>query len=426
MWVPEDDLATAARTAYIYGLPIVDLYRILHNFALDTTSPEFKAPLNAVSHSRALADPSDRSIVAINVDTPYSYAWLDLRGGPVELAMPPVPQGRYMSAQVVDLYTYIVGYVSPRTTGGVGQTTLIVGPSWDGSNPGQLPVFDCPTDLCLVLFRTQLFDDDDMVNVEALQNAVGVRSLAAHPLPAPTPIEPVDVRTPPAREFLRVLGWMLDLMPVLPDEIEIRASINALIAAGEQMDDVIVAGLQQGMADVTARMQSVRSSGEIFGSREFLGHDYLTRAAGAFLGILGNAAEEYLGVGYQADANGEMFDGSYRYAIRFTPESVPPVGAFWSITVYDADRLLYANDLNRYVLGSRQFADIAVDADGTRTIRIQHDRPAEISGWLPCPSGPFSLAFRTYLPGDAIRDGKWTAPPVTREDTFEPMTASET
>ena len=72
-----DSISDIAHEAFIYGLPTVDLYRILHDFALDPASPEFKAPLNDVFHSRRLADPHDRSIVAMNVDTPYSYAWLD-------------------------------------------------------------------------------------------------------------------------------------------------------------------------------------------------------------------------------------------------------------------------------------------------------------------------------------------------------------
>ena len=408
------DVRAAARVAFVYGMPSVDLYRILRNFALDPLSTEFKAPLNEVHHSRVLANPSDRSIVAMNVDTPYSYAWLDLRGGPVELTMPPVPEGRYMSAQIVDLYTYIVGYVSPRTTGRTGGTFLVTGPGWDGVNPRNLPTFACPTELCLVLIRTQLFDDADLSNVVALQDAVRVHSLAAEEPPALVPIDPVDVSGEPTSDFLRVLGWMLRLMPVLPDEVDVRARIARVIA--ERDDTAIVAGLKEGLADVLARTKTVRSSAEIFGSRDFLGHDYVSRAAGAFLGILGNAAEEYLGVGYQADAQGHPFDGSHRYVIRFAPGQLPPVEAFWSITVYDAERLLYANEIDRYVIGSRQIASVPAEADGSILIRVQHERPASTAGWLPCPAGPFSLAFRTYLPGPAIRTGEWTAPPVTCED----------
>ncbi|MGZ5404915.1 MAG: DUF1254 domain-containing protein, partial [Nocardioides sp.] len=149
-----DALSAAARLAVPYGLATVDLHRILVNFALDPESPEFKAPLNAIHHARGLADPRDRTVVAMNVDTPYSYAWLDLRTGPVLLTMPAHDPGRYQSAQIIDLYTYIVGYVSPRTAGAEGGTFLIRGPSNTTPDVAVAGVFDCPTDLCLVLIRT--------------------------------------------------------------------------------------------------------------------------------------------------------------------------------------------------------------------------------------------------------------------------------
>lgn len=410
------DVQRAAREMFVYGLPIVDLYRILHNFALDPTSTEFKAPLNELHHSRTVADPADRSIVAMNVDTPYSYAWLDLRGGPVLFTMPDVPGDRYMSAQLVDLYTYIVGYVSPRTTGSAGGRYLVVGPDWEGDNPQGHPVFACPTQLCLVLIRTELFDESDLDNVVALQNRV---HLQAHGEVEPLEplVAPVDVRAAPSLDYLAVLGWMLSLMPVLDDERMIRDRITGVMEARGDQGVSILAGLGEGLQDVIDRARNVRSSGEIFGSREFLGHDYLSRAAGAFLGILGNAQEEYLGVGYQADAHGEPFTGSSRYTIRFRPDALPPVGAFWSITVYDADHFLYANAINRYVIGSRDLESMTTDVDGGVTIHVQHERPSDVTNWLPCPAGPFSLAFRTYLPGVRIRNGEWTAPPVVPEET---------
>lgn len=158
-----------------------------------------------------------------------------------------------------------------------------------------------------------------------------------------------------------------------------------------------------------------RSHAEIFGSRELLGNDDLSRAAGAYLGILGNAAEEYLGVGYEADADGRSFHGSAAYTITFPPGGLPPVGAFWSITLYDADRYLYPNDLHRYLLGSRDLPQMHAGDDGALTLVVQHGAPQEslLGNWLPCPSGPFHLAFRTYEPGEAIRNGTWQAPPVT-------------
>ena len=172
-------IAERARAAVPYGLPTVDLHRILVNFALDPGSPEFKAPLNAINHTRGLADSSDVSVVAMNVDTPYSWAWLDLRSGPVVLAMPPHPADRYMSAQIVDLYTKILGYVSPRTFGNDGGAYAVRGPVGGIPGDGVTAVFECPTDLALVLIRTQLFDDEDLAAVAALQDQVSVTALEA-------------------------------------------------------------------------------------------------------------------------------------------------------------------------------------------------------------------------------------------------------
>ena len=173
---PLPDLTDLGRRAYVFGLPTIDLHRILDSFALDPSSPEFKAPLGQFAHSRRLADPSDRSIVAMNVDTPYSYAWLDLRDGPVMLTLPAFEPGRYVAAELFDLYTYIVGYVSPRTNGTRGGSFLITGPGQTADDTG-LPVFACPTQLCLVLVRTQLLGDADLPNVAALQDQMSVRPL---------------------------------------------------------------------------------------------------------------------------------------------------------------------------------------------------------------------------------------------------------
>ena len=176
------------------------------------------------------------------------------------------------------------------------------------------------------------------------------------------------------------------------------------------------------MQEILEHAKRVRSSGEIFGSRQLFAGDHLARATGAFLGILGNAAEEYLGVGYQADARGRPFDGARRYTITFAPGGLPPVSAFWSITVYDADKHLYANEIDRYVISSRHIARMNPDSDGGVTIDLQHEAPAlgRVANWLPCPPGPFGLTFRTYLPGESIRSGAWTPPPVKPHDQETP------
>jgi len=429
----DQDITAIAREAFIWGYPVVDNYSILYNYALDPQSPEYKAPVNAISHARSVAGPEDRVIVAPNVDTPYSYAWLDLRAEPVVLSLPAFEKQRYVSLQLIDSYTYILGYVTPRTNGNAGGDFLVAGPAWKGAvPPGIKKVFRSPTDLVLAFYRTQILAADDLPRVHALQDQYRVRPLSAYlgsgPPASPrvlAPVTPVDVRNQPTSlQFFTALNWMLQTMPVLAEEDAMRRRFARIgIVPGQPFaapdpatEAKIVRGMQQGLADMQARTRRVKSSAELFGSREFLKDDYLTRATAAMIGIYGNAAEEYLGVGYHADARGQAFDGRHRYRIKFAADGLPPVGAFWSITAYTAERFVYANPLRRYRISSLMLPDLKKDADGGFTLYVQHASPGPDleANWLPVPATPFGLTFRTYLPGDAVRGGRWTAPPVER------------
>lgn len=159
-----------AQRAYVWGYPVVDMYAILRGQALDRSSPEFKAPLNAVGHARHVATPEDRVVIAPNVDTPYSQAWLDLRAGLVVVTVPAFERERCLSLQLFDLYTWIIGYVSPRTNGQAGGDFLVAPPGWEGRLPaGIRGVFRSTTTLALGMFRTQLLNAADLPRVHALQ-----------------------------------------------------------------------------------------------------------------------------------------------------------------------------------------------------------------------------------------------------------------
>jgi hypothetical protein len=409
----------------------VDLYNILRNYAGDPASPEYKAPLNHVSNTRRVATPEDKAIVAPNCDTPYSYAWLDLRAEPVVLTIPPFEPQRYVSLMLSDLYTYIVGYVTPRTNGATGGSFLVAGPDWLGETPpGIKRVFHSPTQFALAFYRTQLFGPDDLQAVWQIQDQFRVQPLSQYlgrPAPAPAPalqwVDPLDVRKEPtSMRFFSVLNWMLQFMPALEDERDLRktfASIDVKPSPGfaepdEATRTTLVQGMQAGLQQMTAHLGQVKSSGELFGSRQFLGHNYLARAVAAMVGILGNSAEEYLGIGYHGDSSGQPFDGSRAYRIKFTPDTMPPVRAFWSITVYDAAMLLYANPLQRYVINSPMVDHLVKDPDGGFTLCVQHESPGvdKETNWLPVPQGNFNLTFRAYQPEAAILDFTYSAPPV--------------
>ena len=432
---PPEQISAIAKEAFIYGYPVVDNHHVIHQYVLDKHSAEYKAPFNQAGHNRNVATPDDKAIVSMNVDTPYSFAWLDLRAEPVVLTLPPFEPRRYVSVQLIDLYTYIVGYISPRTNGNAGGDFLVAGPGWHGAIPAEIKaVFHSPTQFLLALYRTQLFNSQDIGNVRDLQDRYQVRTLSAYlggpPLPPAPPfvsVKPIDIRKDSeSLQFFTILNAMLAYMPLLNEEAALRSRFVRIgivpgapfEAPDEGTRKALIEGIRQGLGTIYARAKTVISSAELFGSRERLKDDYLSRAVGALLGIYGNAAEEYLGVGYQADSEGRPFDGNHNYRIKFAPGALPPIGAFWSITAYNADKFLHANPIDRYVINSPMLPALKQDPDGGFTLYLQYASPGPDleSNWLPVSQDGFNLAFRTYQPSQAIINGTWQAPPVVRVD----------
>jgi hypothetical protein len=141
---------------------------------------------------------------------------------------------------------------------------------------------------------------------------------------------------------------------------------------------------------------------------------YATRAAAARAGLYGNHGYEANYVIVYTDADGNQLDGADRYELRL--ESMPPVDAFWSLTMYDVPKfLLVANPIDRYSIGDRTPGLQAGD-DGSLTIYIQHESPGpdKESNWLPTPAGDFRPIMRMYQPGPAVLSGEYALPPITK------------
>ncbi len=137
----------------------------------------------------------------------------------------------------------------------------------------------------------------------------------------------------------------------------------------------------------------------------------------AVLGIWGNSTQEAVYPAYYVDADGQELDGANRYSVRFAPGQLPPVNAFWSVTMYEMPAsLLIANPLNRYLLNSPMLPQFTREADGGITFYIQHGSPGtdKEANWLPAPKGPFSLILRLYWPKTEAIEGEWTEPPIQR------------
>jgi hypothetical protein len=114
------------------------------------------------------------------------------------------------------------------------------------------------------------------------------------------------------------------------------------------------------------------------------------------------------------DSSGASFSGAHDYVLHFAAGGLPPVDAFWSVTLYGADHFFVANPINRYAIGDRT-QGLQYGADGSLDIYLAHDAPAgHQANWLPTPTGSFSLSLRLYLPKPSVLDGSYRYPIVRR------------
>ncbi|GAB4071100.1 DUF1254 domain-containing protein [Ancylobacter sonchi] len=433
-----EEARAIAREAYIYGFPLVDNYRIQHSYFVDKGGPEFKTGWNRIFNNARVYTPDDKAIQTPNSDTPYSYVGADLRAEPLVLGVPRVEATRYYSLQFIDQYTFNFAYVGSRATGNEAGRFLLAGPGWKGDKPaGITAVIRCETEFAFILYRTQLFGPDDIENVEKIQAGYTVETLSAFlgtPVPAPAapvafpkPLSPAAQKT--SADVFGELNFILQFCPPPPVETELMARFARIgVGAGRRFDPTpeIRQAIEAGIADAWSEFATYKTtqldtgkktSADGFGTRVHLNGDYLSRMAGAVLGIYGNSKQEALYPVYFVDAAGQPLDGRQAYRLRFAPDGLPPVHAFWSLTLYRLpESLLFANRLDRYLINSPMLPDLQRDPDGGITLDIRSASPGadRESNWLPAPEGPFFLALRLYWPMAAALDGPWKAPPLEK------------
>ncbi len=430
-----------AKEAYIYGFPIVDNYRIQHAYWVDKATPEYKGPWNQIWNSANVFTPADTAIQTPNSDTPYSFMGADLRSEPLVLTVPAMEKDRYFSVQLIDYYTFNFDYIGTRTSGNGGGSFLLAGPGWKGTTPkGVKKVFRCETELAFPTYRTQLFDPADIDNVRKIQAGYKVQPLSAFlGQPAPKAAPAIDFIRPltPAEEktslqFFNILNFVLQFCPTVPSEKALMARFAKIgIGAGKTFDasklsPEMKAAIEQGMADAWADFGGVVkqldegkvTSGDFFGTRAYMKNNYLYRMV-ATLGIYGNSKQEAMYPIYRVDADGQKLTGASRYTLHFAKGELPPVNAFWSLTMYDLpESLLVANPINRYLINSPMLPQLKRDADGGLTLLIQNESPGKgnEANWLPAPKGPFAMYMRLYWPKEEAIDGKWKQPPLKKAE----------
>ncbi len=428
-----------AKQAYLYGYPVVEMYKTLYTQAVDKGGANFKAPFNRIGNSAQVFTPKDTAFTTPNADTPYSFVWMDLRQEPQVLTLPKVEDNRYYSVQLLDLYTQNIAYLGTRSTGNNGGHYMIAGPDWKGQQPVDVDrVVYSESNIAYALYRTQLFDEKDLGKVRQIQNGYKVQPLSSYvKQAAPAKVPKIEWPKPMANmsdspQLFRYLNFMLAFAAPQDSEKDLLARFATIgIAPGapfklNQLSAEQRKALEDGIADGKAEFATFKkdkidthqvSSGELYGSRDRLNNNYLYRYAGANLGMFGNSADEAAYFTWFDDSEGKPANGARRsYTVHFAKDQLPPADAFWSLTMYDAKtKLLVPNHKKRYLINSRMLPGLKLDADGGLTLALQHHEPpkAEQSNWLPAPTGPFFAVLRIYLPKPEVTSGQWQLPPLT-------------
>ncbi len=433
-----DEARALAQEAWVFGMPLVYIEKQIDVLTHVTKPQGALAPINQFAHYREFPDASNKSVVGLNVDTLYSLGQLDLAQGPMVLSIPEMGN-RFWLMQIVDAWNNVPHAPGSRTVGGKGGNFAIVGPDWKGTLPAGLTELRIPTNLVLLAGRTYTANKDDYAAVHDLQDQYRLVPLSEwgkpYVPPVDVPLKPgVDAKTPVPTQVLAMspeaffgrLNALLVANPPEPADPVTMARIArlgiapgasfSLAAFGPDVRKAIEEGVAAGQKQMRETPRGKNVNGwEITLDMGRYGTNYPYRASWTFFGVGGNLPEDAVYPAAKTDGDGKALNGANEYVLHFTKAGIPPVNAFWSLTMYDADSYLVPNPINRYALGDR--SGMKVGDDGSLTIYIQSESPGgdRQANWLPAPKqGAFLVALRLYAPKKEVADGTWAPPPIKR------------
>lgn len=416
-----------AISAYNWGYPLVRMERVAREYT-DVPSPKpdtsYRAGLNQIGWATSLASPAAKDMPTANNDTHYMSAVLDLTE-PYVLTVPDT-HDRYYVVDVFNMWQELEHYIGRRTTGTKAGKFVLVPPGWTGELPKDAKRLDVSTKKVWLWGRMQVKQGEEIAPILALQKQFSVMPLSG---------KVQAVRTlPPLPQTDDPLGFFTELAAALKDN-PVKPADAALFAqfarigltdkgfSPEKLNPATRKGLEAGLKDAPyvaiasmASTSSVRNGWNWVTGLDSFGYNYPLRAmvSGPYLG--GQGEEEAMYPIRFTDSKNEPLTGANKYEVKLA--SAPPVDAFWSLTIYDAnDKMLVDNELNRYKVGT-DTKGLKVAADGSITIPISHQKPQgeNAANWLPAPEGGFYVLLRLYQPSKDVLSGKWELPQLNKVD----------
>ncbi len=427
--------------AYLYFYPLVTMDITRKQISNIEPGKGFGGPMNSFVNLPEYPAADLKTVVRPNFDTLYSSGWLDLTKEPVIVSVPDTG-GRFYLLPMLDMWTDVFASPGWRTTGTQAQNFLVTPPGWSGTVSDGFMRIDAPTPYVWIIGRTKTDGPQDYA-VHKIQAGYKITLLSQWgkgPDSVQVKIDPtIDMKTQvdtmPAGEYFAYAAKLMKLQPPhITDQPIIARMKRVGIEVGKSFDldnaDPVVKkalervpqGAQELMkwkAPTLARVVNGWSMNT--DTMGVYGNYYLKRAMVAQLGLGANLPEDAIYPLNLADESGKPLDGANKYTIHFDKATIPPVNAFWSITLYDQEGFQVANSLNRFAVSS--WMPFPYSPDGSLDLYFQNESPGadKEANWLPAPKGSFNLCMRLYAPKSEALTGKWNPPPVMRVQEVPPL-----
>jgi hypothetical protein len=436
--ISEAEAQAIAAEAYLYFYPLVTMDVTRKQLINTEPGKGLGGPMNTFDNIPAFPTADMRAVVRPNFDTLYSSGWIDLTREPMVISVPDTG-GRYYLLPMLDMWTDVFASPGWRTTGTKAGNFLLVPPKWNGKVQAGFTRIDAPTPYVWIIGRTKTDGPADYDAVHAIQKGYRITPLSGWgkpPVAVKASIDPgVDTKTPPKKQvdtmqgvkYFAYAAELLKLHPPHDTDQPIIARMKRIgLDAGKSfdvarldasvrkaIDDAPAAGQKLMEWKIPTLARAVNYWSMNTDTMGVYGNYYLKRAIVTQMGLGANLPEDAIYPLNLADGTGKPLDGANKYAIRFAKDEIPPVDAFWSITLYDPEGFQVANSINRFAVSS--WMPFKREADGSLTLYIQNENPGSDreSNWLPTPKGPFNLTMRLYAPKSEALTGRWNPPPVT-------------
>ncbi len=442
--ITEAEAHAIAVNAYIYFYPLLSMDISRKTFTNVEPGKEFgRGPMNMFTNVPEYPPADFKGVVRSNFDTLYSIAWLDMTKEPAVITAPDT-NGRYYLLPMLDMWTDAFASPGWRTTGTQAGNFLVTPPGWNGTVPAGMSRIDAPTPHVWVIGRTKTDGPPDYDAVHKIQAGYKVTMLSdwgKQPRPVEVKIDPsVDMKTPPkvqvdtmaagkyfayAAELLKVEPPHITDEPILArmkkigiepgksfDISKLDPVVQKAIASAPEVAQKLMAWKLPTLARVANGWSMNTDTVGVYGNY------YLKRAILAQQGLGANVPEDAIYPINLGDESGKPLDGANKYTMTFEKGAMPPVNAFWSVTLYDSDGFQVGNSLNRFAVSS--WMPFKYNADGSLDLYFQNESPGKDkeANWLPAPKAPLNLLLRMYAPKSEALTGRWNPPPVTATGTL--------